>query len=61
MSKHSTTNTRQVSVYPLFERFWHWAQMLLIGLTCLVSFPLMAWGEAIGLDWEPEAAHALAG
>ncbi|MEM7544273.1 MAG: YeeE/YedE family protein [Pseudomonadota bacterium] len=25
------------------------AQMLLIGLTCLVSFPLMAWGDAIGI------------
>lgn len=26
------------------------AQMLLIGLTCLVSFPLIAWGDAIDLD-----------
>lgn len=26
------------------------AQMLLIGLTCLVSFPLMAWGDQIGID-----------
>ncbi len=25
------------------------AQMLLIGLTCLVSFPLIAWGDAIGV------------
>jgi uncharacterized membrane protein YedE/YeeE len=26
------------------------AQMLLVGLTCLVSFPLMAWGDVIGID-----------
>ncbi|WP_340108817.1 YeeE/YedE family protein [Pikeienuella sp. HZG-20] len=26
------------------------AQMLLIGLTCLVSYPLIAWGGAIGLE-----------
>ena len=26
------------------------AQMLLIGLTCLISFPLMAYGEAIGVN-----------
>lgn len=26
------------------------AQMLLIGLTCLVSFPLMAWGGMIGIE-----------
>ena len=40
MTDATATTERLVRVYPLFERFWHWAQTLLILVLILTGFGL---------------------
>lgn len=41
---------RQVRTYPLFERFWHWSQMLLIGVLLFTGFAVRGLHHAIGFE-----------
>lgn len=56
-------NTRKVRIYPLFERFWHWSQMLLVmtmlftGFAVRGSHSLISFESAVNLH--TKAAIAL--
>lgn len=43
-------STHKVKIYPLFERFWHWSQMLLIMTLLFTGFAINGLHQAISFE-----------